>query len=135
MPWESFDWKSSPVSPAHFTLAVVGLVFGLLTFSQIATDIVMIGGVSILLLAGVLTPSEALSGMSNEGMITVGVLFVVGAGVRETGAVELIATPLFGRPKTQTTAVARMVTPTMALSATRAVTIGATLRTVRTASG
>ena len=37
--------------------------------------------------------------MSNEGMITVGVLFVVGAGVRETGGVDFIATRLFGRPK------------------------------------
>lgn len=117
MPWESIKWETSPVSPAHFTLAVVGLVFGLLTFSQLAPDLVMIGGVSLLLLVGILSPGDALAGMSNEGMITVGILFIVGAGVRETGAVELITSRLFGRPKTQTRAVVRMVAPTMVLSA------------------
>ena len=55
--------------------------------------------------------------MANEGMITVGVLFIVGAAVRDTGGVEWIANRLFGRPKTPTTAVARMMIPTMGLSA------------------
>jgi di/tricarboxylate transporter len=89
----------------------------MLIFSQLTPDIIMIGGVALLLLCGILTPGEALAGMSNEGMITVGVLFVVGAGVRDTGGVDFIAARLFGRPKTPTTAVARMMLPTATLSA------------------
>ena len=50
-------------------------------------------------------------------MVTVAVLFVVGAAVRETGGVDLIAARLFGRPKTPTRAIARMMFPTMGLSA------------------
>ncbi len=93
------------------------MVFMLLIFSQVTPDVILIGAVVLLLLTGVLTPAEALSGMSNEGMITVGVLFVVGAAVRETGGVDYIAGLLLGRPKSPTRAVARMTFPTMGLSA------------------
>ena len=54
---------------------VVGTLVGLL-FIQRAPDMVMIGGVVLLLAAGVLTPDEALRGMSNEGMITVAALLM-----------------------------------------------------------
>ena len=78
------------------------MIFLLLMFSQVTPDVILIGAVTMLLLVGILTPGEALAGMSNEGMITVGVLFVVGAAVRETGGVDFIASRLFGRPKTPT---------------------------------
>ena len=116
MSWTEF-WQTSPVSAAHFTLGIVGLVFGLLMFSQVTPDVILIGAVTLLLVTGILTPGEALSGMSNEGMIAVGILFVVGAGVRETGGVDVIATRLFGRPKSPTIALVRMMLPTMGLSA------------------
>ena len=89
----------------------------LLTVTAIPPDVILVGGVVLLMLTNILTPAEALAGMANEGMITVGVLFIVGAAVRETGGVEWIANRLFGRPKTPTTAVARMMLPTMGLSA------------------
>ena len=116
MSWPSFSWNESFVSPAQFTLSVVAVVFLFLVFSQLTPDVILIGAVTLLLVTGILTPSEALAGMSNEGMITVGVLFVVGAAVRETGGVDFIAARLFGRPKNPTAAVARMVLPTMGLA-------------------
>jgi len=117
MAWLVGSWESSAITPAHFTLGVVGLIFALLTVTAIPPDIILVGGVVLLLLTNILTPAEALAGMANEGMITVGVLFIVGAAVRDTGGVEWIASRLFGRPKTPTTAVARMMLPTMGLSA------------------
>jgi di/tricarboxylate transporter len=117
MSWPELSWENSPLSQAHFTLGVVGMIFLLLMVSQVTPDLILIFAVTILLVTGILTPGEALSGMSNEGMITVGVLFVVGAGVRETGGVDFIASRLFGRPKTPTRAIARMMFPTMGLSA------------------
>ena len=110
-------WETSPVTPAQFTLGMVGMVFALLMFTSAAPDVIMVAAVVVLMLVGILAPSEALAGMSNEGMITVAVLFIVGAAVRDTGGVEFIASRLFGRPKTPTTAVARMMLPTMGLSA------------------
>ena len=110
-------WNDLPITPAQFTLGLVGVVFGFLMFTSIAPDVVMVGAVVLLMLVGILAPNEALGGMSNEGMITVAVLFVVGAAVRETGGVEFIAARLFGRPKTPTAALGRMMLPTMGLSA------------------
>lgn len=110
-------WNNLPITPAQFTLALVGLVFGLLMFTAIAPDAILVGAVVLLMLAGILAPQEALAGMSNEGMITVAVLFVVGAAVRETGGVEFIAARLFGRPSSPTKAVVRLMLPTMGLSA------------------
>ncbi len=96
---------------------MVGLIFVLLAITAIPPDVILVGGVVLLMLTNILTPGEALSGMANEGMITVGVLFIVGAAMRDTGGVEWITNRLFGRPKTPTTAVARMMMPTIGLSA------------------
>ena len=99
------------------TLSVICVLFGLLTFSSLSADIVLLAGVLVLVLCGVLSPGEALAGFSNEGMVTVAILYVVGAGVRETGGVDWIAKGLFGRPKSMLGAIMRLVFPTMGLSA------------------
>src|SRR3982751_746257 len=83
----------------QITLGLVLLLFGLLTFTSLSADVVLMSGVLGLVLFGILTPSEALAGLSNEGMVTVAILYIVGAGVRETGGVDWIAKGLFGRPK------------------------------------
>ncbi|NUQ66540.1 MAG: SLC13 family permease, partial [Pirellulales bacterium] len=101
---------------AWFTLSVVLLVLGLLALTHLAPDVVLVGGLVLLLISGVLTTSEALAGFANEGMITVGVLFIVGAGVVETGGVAWIADRLFGRPKSVVNAIWRLMTPTAVLS-------------------
>jgi di/tricarboxylate transporter len=113
----ALSWADSPISPAHFTLGVVGLVFVMLVFSTLTPDVILIGAVVILLLTGVISVPQALAGLSNEGMVTIAVLLVVGAAVRETGAVEFITARLFGKPKSSENAIAKMMFPTMALSA------------------
>ncbi|MCU0880426.1 MAG: SLC13 family permease [Pirellulaceae bacterium] len=110
-------WGALPFSQAQFTLGLVAALFVLLTFSSLAPDLVLMLGVAVLLVLGILTPAEALGGLANEGMVTVGILFIIGAGVRETGGVDWIAARLFGRPKTVTGAVTRLILPTMSLSA------------------
>lgn len=99
------------------TLSVVAMCFGMLVFTQLAADLVLIAGAFVLLMLGILTPATALAGLANEGMVTVAVLFVVGAGVRETGGIDWLAQRLFGRPKSVRGAVARLMFPTAALSA------------------
>ncbi|MBI5440026.1 MAG: SLC13 family permease, partial [Deltaproteobacteria bacterium] len=103
--------------PAWITLATVALVFGLLAFTQIAADTVLVGGLGLLLLTGVLNPSQALAGFANEGMITVGVLFVVATGLSETGAFSLVVPRILGRTSSVKLAQARMMIPTTLLSA------------------
>ncbi len=99
-----------------FALADLVLVLLLLATSSLAPDVVLIAGVVVLLIFGILTPAEALAGLSNEGMVTVGVLFVVTAGVTETGGIAFLANRLFGRPATDSKALGRMMLPVAALS-------------------
>jgi di/tricarboxylate transporter len=102
---------------AWFSLGVVVLVLGLLAVTQIGPELVLIAGVILLLLKNVLTVPETLAGLANEGMVTVGLLFVVGCGVVETGGITWVADRLFGRPRGVVSAIARMTFPTTFLSA------------------
>ena len=102
---------------ALFTIGVIVALLGLLAFTRYAPDILLLGGVTLLLLVGILDPKQALAGLSNEGMVTVGVLYVVVTGLRDTGGVAWIVQRLFGQPKTLIGAQARMMTPVIGLSA------------------
>lgn len=114
MPFANAIWG---LSPAQFTLVDLALIFALLIWSRLPPDFVLFGGAALLLLAGILDPREALEGLGNEAMVTVGILYIVGAGVRQTGGVDWIAQRLFGRPKSTFGAIVRMMFPTAALSA------------------
>ncbi len=102
---------------AWLTLAVVAMVLGLLAFTQLAPDLVLMTGLGMLFVSGVLSGPEALAGFANEGMITIGVLFVVSAGIVETGGVAWIADRLFGRPRSVVNAIWRTMFPAASLSA------------------
>ncbi|MBI2800920.1 MAG: anion permease [Gammaproteobacteria bacterium] len=102
---------------AWITLGVLGLMLGLLILTSIAPDLVMMACLTLLMLCGVLAPVQALSGFANEGMATVGVLYVVVAGLRDTGVMAWIAEQLFGRPRSVAAAQWRMMIPVATISA------------------
>ena len=110
-PLNGLEWQT------WFSLGVVGLCFGMFAFSRAAPDLVTSAGLTLLLLFGVITPSEGLAGFSNQGMLTVAVLYVVVTGLTETGAVGWIAQNLLGRPSSPANARLRLMTPVAALSA------------------
>ena len=101
---------------AWLTLFVILFILGMLIFTRVAPDVLLIGGVSFLLIGGVIGPKEALIGMSNQGMITVGVLYVVVAGMIETGGLAWIVNRLLGRPQSVLKAQARLMPPIVAMS-------------------
>ena len=102
---------------AWYTVAVLLLTFVLLAWGKTAPSAIMWGGVALLFGAGILDTKAALGGLANEGMVTVAVLYLVGAGVTETGAIDFLAQRVLGSPKSPTVAVARLMIPTAALSA------------------
>ncbi len=102
---------------AWTTLGVLALVMALMVFTRVAPYLVLSGGLAILLTLGVITEKELLAGLANPGMITVGLLFAVAAGLRETGAMNWIAEPLLGNPRSVPAAQARIIGPVAALSA------------------
>lgn len=98
------------------TLAVIGGCFMLLIFTRWPADAVLVAGVALLMFLGVLTPQQALAGMANEGMATVGVLFVVAEGLALTGLVSVIADVVLGRTRSIPLAQARLMAPVALLS-------------------
>lgn len=102
---------------AWITIGVITICFLTLVLTRWAADVVLMGGVTLLLVFGILSPEAALSGLANEGMVTVGVLFVVSAGLRETGAINWITDFLLGRPTSVASAQMRVMTPVAVMSA------------------
>jgi len=100
-----------------YSIAVTTLCFATLALTRYSPDIVMVGGLTLLLLAGVLSPEQALSGLANEGMVTVGVLYVVVAGLRDTGGIGWIVHSVLGRPRSLQHAQIRLMAPVAAMSA------------------
>jgi di/tricarboxylate transporter len=100
-----------------FSIAITTLCFSTLALTRYSPDIVMLGGLTLLLLAGVLSPEQALSGLANEGMVTVGVLYVVVTGLRETGGIGWIVHSVLGRPRSLQHAQIRLMAPVAAISA------------------
>ncbi len=102
---------------AWFTLGVLVLCIGMLALNRYGPDIVLMAGLTILLLSGILSPAEALSGLANEGMVTVGILYLVVTGLRETGGIAWIGGIVLGRPRSLHVAQLRMMLPVAGLSA------------------
>ena len=101
---------------AVFTLMMLVGVLGTLALTRVSADLVLMSALALLLVSGILGPLEALAGFANPGVITIATLYVVAAGLKETGAVQWIARLLLGHPKTQRGAQLRMIGPTGVLS-------------------
>ncbi len=86
-------------------------------FTSLPADIVFLGAAAVLFLSGVLDEKAALAGFSNSGMITVGVLYIVVAGLQQTGALQWVSSQVLGRPKTPSMALIRLMLPVMGGSA------------------
>jgi di/tricarboxylate transporter len=102
---------------AWYTLAVIAICFFALSLTQLAADVVMVGGVLLLAAAGVVTTNEALLGLSNEGVATIAVLYVVTSGLQQTGAMNSILPKLLGRPGSIKQAQLRLMVPVAVASA------------------
>lgn len=102
---------------AYFSLGLVVCVLLALATNRFPTDAILVGAMALLIVSGVLSPQAALAGFGNSGVITIAVLFVVAAGLKETGAVDWIVQRVLGMPGSERVAQLRMMVPTAVLSA------------------
>lgn len=98
-------------------IAVILLCVFLLVSTRVSADVVFLGGLTILIVGQIIPPSEALAGFSNEGMLTVAALYVVAAGLKETGAIHYVVNKIIGLSKNIRLVQMRIMAPVMVFSA------------------
>ncbi len=76
--------------PMGFVLGLTALVLVLFALDRMRLDQVALFIPVSLLLAGVVTPQEALAGLSSSATVTVAAMLVLGLGLRKTGAASEI---------------------------------------------
>ena len=103
---------------AWMALTVTTAVFlGLQAGKGVPTDLVFLLGVTAVTLAGIITPAQALGGFANPGVILVGAMFVIAAGMRNTGVLDWVGQKLLGRAENERSALQRLFGPLMTGSA------------------
>ncbi len=76
------------------TLAILALAVAFFINGKIRSDIVALCALVCLMVAGILTPEEALSGFSSTALIMMIGLFVVGGAIFQTGLAKMVSSRL-----------------------------------------
>lgn len=98
-------------------IAVILLCLFLLITTRLSADVVFLGGLTLLIVGQAIPPSEAIEGFSNQGMLTVAALYVVAAGLKETGAIHYVVNQIIGLSKNIRRVQIRIMAPVMVFSA------------------
>lgn len=75
----------------YFVLAVIIIMIIALAKEVMRPGLTLFSAAIIMLIFGSLSPDELLAGFSNKGMLTIGILFIVSEGIRQSGALNQLA--------------------------------------------
>lgn len=114
-------------NPALLTAVVLLVVLFMLVRFNRATDFTIWAGVAALAVCpvrgadgawsvGIIAPADALGGLANDGVVTIAALFLVAAGLRETGVMNWLVANVFGKPASLFAAQNRLLWPTAVMS-------------------
>lgn len=76
------------------TLCVLLLAFVLFVWNRFRIDVVGLIVMSVVIIGGLVTPAEAISGFSNEAVVTIAAMFVLSSGLLRTGAIDVLGRSL-----------------------------------------
>lgn len=96
-------------------IVIVLMLIGLL-FEVIRADFLIFLVLVIFLLSGVISSEQALSGFSNEGMLTILLLFIVAGAIQKHGIIEMVVYRLLGKSKNIKTSMSKVLLPVGAAS-------------------
>jgi len=85
---------------AYITIAILALTFGLLIKTKLPPVAIFVAALALCMTFGLAPMDQLLDGFANSGVLTIGALFMVAAGMYSTGAITMISEKLIGRPKT-----------------------------------
>ncbi len=80
-------------------------------------DFLFVAGLTVVTLAGVISPEEALAGFASKAVILIGALFAASAGLRTTGALDWVGNKLLGSAETERGALIRLAAAVVPSSA------------------
>ncbi len=83
-----------------YTLILILLMSVFLMKEWIETEVVFFAVLMLLIVGNVITIDEAFAGFSNEGMLAIGLLFIVSGALNKTGALAYLNVLFFGQAKT-----------------------------------
>tara|TARA_B100001059_G_scaffold204339_2_gene213584 strand:+ start:2014 stop:3840 length:1827 start_codon:yes stop_codon:yes gene_type:complete len=101
---------------AWFTLAIIALIIVALISNRIGMDVAMLGGLVVLMATGIVSVDRGIEGFASQAVLMIAGLYVIAAGMRETGAIEIAANRLLGRPRSANEAKIRLLGPVALLS-------------------
>ncbi len=99
------------------TVGLVALLLIALLKNLAPTDVLFVAVTTLFAASGIISADEAFAGFSNSGVLTVAFLFVVVAGLRETGVLDQVGHHVLGAAKTPGNALMRLSTVVMPMSA------------------
>ena len=102
---------------AVYCVAVVMAMFAALLKNVAGPDVLMLGALAMELAAGIVGIEDGLRGFSNKGLLTVACLFVVAAGISNTGALDYYMGKALGTPRSAADAQIRLMVPIAVVSA------------------
>jgi di/tricarboxylate transporter len=76
---------------AWATMAVIVVAMGLFASEKLRIDLVALLVLAALVILGIVSPTEALSGFSNEATVTVAAMFALSLGIERSGALDPLA--------------------------------------------
>ncbi|HEY4600238.1 MAG TPA: SLC13 family permease [Cerasibacillus sp.] len=76
------------------TFLTLGIATAFFIHGKIRSDLIAIGALLVLIIADIITPNEALSGFSNSVVVMIAGLFIVGAGIFNTGLAKMLGNQL-----------------------------------------
>ncbi len=103
-------------SQAWITLLLVMLAIGCLVTERLPTAVVILGTNILLLIIGIIEPTDALAGFANPAPVTVAALFILARAVEKTGAMQPILERVLNTDKPGGTGMVRMLAPVSLMS-------------------
>jgi len=84
---------------AWLTVAILVVTFLALIATKLPPATIFLGALTLCVTLDLAPLDRSLAGFSNPGVLTIGALFMVAAGMYTTGAISLLSEKLIGRPK------------------------------------
>ena len=94
-----------------FVAVIIVLMLIGLSFEVIRADFLIFLVLVIFLITGVISSGQALSGFSNEGMLTILLLFIVAGAIQKHGIIELVVYKLLGKTRSVKTSMIKVMLP------------------------